>query len=94
MTWPMYLRRRVEVDGREIRLTSFEAEVALLLLLRRTVPMAEMIEWLWPEPDLEPDWAVSTILVLTSRMRSKGVPVINRRQIGFSLATDYFARPS
>lgn len=77
MTWPQYLRHSCSIDGREVRMTPREAELCLLFMLRRGRPMTkpEIIEWLWPDPDDEPDWANNVINVFVRRLRKAGVPI-------------------
>lgn len=71
MTWPNYLRRTLVVDGVEHRLTPKLIDLALLLLLRRGafVPIPDVIEALWPNPDEEPDFSEDVIRTYVSRLR-------------------------
>jgi hypothetical protein len=71
MTWPGYLRHEVIVDGVIHRLTPKLAELAFLLLVRRGhfVPMNDIVEFLWPDPDLEPDFSEDVIRTYASRLR-------------------------
>ena len=57
MTWPMHCRKEIEVDGRVIRLTEKERDTAAALLLSRPRPITanELIERLYPNPNIEPE---------------------------------------
>lgn len=63
MTWPQYLRQECRHNGRLVRLSYYECELVSLLLMRRgqIVPRGETIEALYPDPDLEPDYAVTLL---------------------------------
>lgn len=71
LTWPNYLKKTIVVDGTRHRLTPKLAELALLLILRRGtfVSMPEIIEFLWPDPDFEPDFSEDVIRTYVSRLR-------------------------
>lgn len=91
----MYLRREVDVGGLLIRLSPHEAELVSTLLMRRVwVTRGEIIEAMWPDPDLEPENAYNSVSVYIRHLRDKGVPVINRIGFGYSMGPNYFASPS
>lgn len=71
LTWPLYQRHSLEVDGAEVRLTPKVCELALLLMLRRGqfVPLPQIIEFLWPDPDSEPDFSEDVIRTYATRLR-------------------------
>lgn len=71
MTWPCYLRNSIKVDGVEVKLTPKVCDLAFLLLVRRDsfVPLPEIIEFLWPDPDSEPDFSEDVIRTYATRLR-------------------------
>lgn len=72
MTWPMYLRRECAVGERSIHLAPREAELLLLLLLRPGyVSLGELVEWIWPNPDDEPEWPEDCLKAQLHRLRMK-----------------------
>lgn len=87
MTWPDYLARSVRLHGRRIMLNPQETELVLILLLRRgcTLARAVLIEMLWPNPDVEPDWADNLLSVLTYRLRRKLGDRVIETKISFGL---------
>jgi len=73
MTWPQYQRGECMVAGFVISLTRFEVDALLLLMLRCPNPVTktEMIDWLWPDPSLEPDFTDSMVYHTMRRLRAK-----------------------
>jgi len=73
MTWPQYCRGECTFDGERIALPPLEAKILMVLLIRRgeVVSTTEMIEAIYPNPDLEPDWAESIIFSKFSHLRDK-----------------------
>lgn len=71
LSWPDYLRRTLVVDGVPHKLTPKLIELALLLIVRRGcfVPIPDVIEFLWPDPDDEPDFSEDVIRTYVSRLR-------------------------
>lgn len=63
MTWPQYLRSECTVTGFTVKLTEYEVEALMFLMLRCPNPVTkeEMIEWLWPNPGLEPEFTEGMI---------------------------------
>ena len=86
MTMPMARRRQVEVDGRMIGLTPAETELVAALLMVRPRPMTALqLTDLIHADDPEGGPLHHTVHVQISRLRQKGVPVLNRIGIGFLL---------
>jgi len=77
MTLPQSRRSHVTVGDREIYLTRQEHQIVEHLLLSRPryVTRDELIQVLWPDPDLEPDYAENTVGAHICRARRKGVPI-------------------
>lgn len=73
MTVPQMRRCECTHYGRVVRLTHRECEVLTILLLRRGTPVSttELIEAIYPNPDSEPDYGVSTIGAFLCRLRRK-----------------------
>lgn len=83
MTWPQYLRSCCSFEGRELHFQPRHTEVLLMLLLAKPefVSRSGMIERLYPDPDLEPDYAEEII--------KKSIHFL-RRQLGKgSIETQY-----
>lgn len=86
LTWPMYRRLELLVDGELVRLGRLEMEIVLLLLIRRHFVSAnDIIEFCYPNPDLEPDYCRACVSVFIHRMRHKGVPIVTILN-GYTLA--------
>lgn len=73
MTWPQYLRSECTVSGFTVKLTEYEVEALMFLMLRCPNPVSkeEMIEWLWPNPGLEPEFVESMVYHTIKRLRAK-----------------------
>jgi DNA-binding response OmpR family regulator len=73
MTWPQYLRGECEVHGYRIKLTDHETEALLLLMLRcpNAVSKEAIIDWLWSDPGIEPEFADSAVYHTMRRLRAK-----------------------
>ncbi len=73
MTWPQYLRSECTVTGFTVKLTEYEVEALMYLMLRCPNPVSkeEMIEWLWPNPGLEPEFTESMVYQTMRRLRAK-----------------------
>ena len=89
MTLPQSRRREVVVHGQVIKLSGqVHALVELLVLRSRCiVPVETIIEYIWPNPDFEPDWAATIVSVLLCRARQCGVPLETHYGRGYSLPT-------
>lgn len=70
MTWPQYQRGECSVSA---RLSPQEAEILMVLLVRhpQAVGTADLIEALWPDADIEPDYADSIVRRAIGRLRGK-----------------------
>lgn len=81
MTWPQYRRCACTVGEWETHIAGRSAaEVLLLLLLRRghIVSVVEFIEWLWPNPDNEPEFAYDLIhRYMMNLRRSIGTEIVD-----------------
>ena len=81
MTWPQYERKDCSFRGQVIRLTTTECEIVSTLLMRRgqAVPYEDIIGALWPNPDLEPDYAYNIIMQYRRKLTRKLPGVIECR---------------
>lgn len=76
------IRGRVEVGGRQVRLAPLTMGVLLALLGQRPEPYLSteaIIERVWPDPDLEPDYAVSIVRSCVAKLRRAGIRVVRDR---------------
>lgn len=73
MTWQMYRIGICSFHGRFVRLTHMEAEILSVFLMRRgrLTTTTDLIEAIYPDPDLEPDTAANCIAVVLGRVRRK-----------------------
>ncbi len=73
MTWPQYLRGECTVAEFTVKLTEYEAEALLLLMLRCPNPVSkeDLIAWLWPDPRLEPEFTEAMVYHTIKRLRAK-----------------------
>lgn len=64
MTWPMYTRQQCQYNGHLVQLTPRTADTLLCLLLKRGIPLkaSELIEFIYPDPDKEPEWAENCVM--------------------------------
>jgi hypothetical protein len=89
MTWPQYLRRECTVGEFTVKLSPHEAEVLLFLLLRCPNPVSrdEVLEWLYQEPDVEPDYAMGNVHSTIRNLKQKigGFHVVSRLGYGYRL---------
>jgi DNA-binding response OmpR family regulator len=88
MNWPEFQRQVCVINDEEVSLTPQETELLLILLLKhpkRHTPVSELIEAMWPNPDLEPDWAAKRLQVLVFNLRGKGVEIESRYQFGYRI---------
>lgn len=93
------MRKAVSIDGvlfcrrcggaraGAVWVRSSEVPTALLhrLMLYRPHEAPDMIEFLWPDPDLEPENATKTIYAMAHYWRRAGVPIEGCER-GFRLA--------
>lgn len=87
----MYLRGEVEVGGLIVYLSRQQVEVLSTIMMRPLTSKAQIIEAVWPDPDLEPDSADNMVSGIISKLRRKGVPIGNRHGLGFEIDPNYFA---
>jgi DNA-binding response OmpR family regulator len=82
MTLPQYKRCECSINGRRQRLSPQETELLALLLVAdpdQWTSTGTLIEALWPDPDLEPEWALKCVHVVAGRLRTTfGVPIVSR----------------
>ena len=71
MTWPDYVNRRVQVDGVPVRMSRMLIDLLATLLINRgrTLSMATLIEALWPNPFLEPEYSERSLYVHIYKLR-------------------------
>jgi hypothetical protein len=82
MTWTQYRYGYCSVDGDEVKLSHQERELILRLLLTRPgdwVAVQDLVDWIWPDPDLQPMTAHISIDRLAYRLASKGINIEARR---------------
>lgn len=85
MTWPQFKRRECTITA---RLSGRETAVLSTLLMHHPEPVKidDLIEVVWPDPDVEPEWAKSQIYLVIKRLRAKiGVKRILTDSIGYRL---------
>ncbi len=77
MTWPQYLRNECVIGNRLTKLSPRVMKLFLLLLLRRGMitSRTEAIEWMWPDPDYEPERAQTVVAMCITDLRKVGVPI-------------------
>jgi DNA-binding response OmpR family regulator len=89
MTVPQYARREATIDGQRVFMTPAERDLLALLLIRgpRLTTREQMIEWLWPDPDREPETAQNGVEVRLSRLRKllRTSYIDSRRALGVRL---------
>jgi len=63
MTWAQHQRRECTFDGLQVKLSGYQRDIVSLLLIRRgeIIHLNELIEYIYPDPDLEPDWAAQCV---------------------------------
>lgn len=84
MTWPQHQRREVKVLEKVIKLSPMEHLITSVLLMRRNIVKAiELVEILYPNANLEPDYAENSVRIFVQRARRKGVPIKTRKTFGY-----------
>jgi DNA-binding winged helix-turn-helix (wHTH) protein len=91
MTWPLYQRSEVMVNGSRVALQRKQADLLAVLLLRRgeVVSKTDLIEALWPDPDGSPEGEEVVLFQHVYYLRRR-IPGIVRTHIGrgYSIASD------
>jgi len=88
MTAPQYRRHECTIDGRKEHFWPHCAEVLATLLVSnpdRFICANSLIESLWPNPDLEPDYAKSIIQRAICLLRRNGVPIESDGTFGYRI---------
>lgn len=90
MTWPQYLRAECSFRGQVIKLgRGIQTEILLYLLItRRLISKQELLEFIYPDPDFEPDYAAENIKknMCLLRRRFPCKVIENRYYYGYTLA--------
>jgi hypothetical protein len=79
MTFPQSLRNECTLGGKVLKLGPVQARVIEILLLTtpgHVISNAEMIEYLWPNPDEQPDTATKVVDQTFHRLRRKGIRIV------------------
>lgn len=88
MTLPQYRRHECTVDGRRIRLWSTWTEGLAVLLVSDPsgfVSRSTLIEAMWPDPDMEPDYAHTMVDRFVHELRRRGVTIENASGFGWRI---------
>jgi hypothetical protein len=88
MTWPQYQRRQCSVDGARVALEGTWADVLFALLVNdpgKFMCMSSLIEAVYPDPDLEPDYAANVIFVAFYELRKLGIALENNWGVGWRI---------
>lgn len=97
MTWPEYRRGECLWHGRHVRLGQAQLEVLSTLLMRRGCPVAvgELIEAIYPDPDLEPESAEEVVrnAIRILRVKFGGLIRSSHGRSGFGWTIDLPAEP-
>jgi DNA-binding response OmpR family regulator len=91
LTWPEYLAGCCRLDGRLTRLTFQQADLLLVLLLQhpeRPLPVREMVDRLWPNPEREPGDPENVIVAVIGALRERGVMIEARRGFGYRIPAE------
>lgn len=84
MTWPMYRRQQIAVGDRLYGLSPQQTEIMFVLLSRHGyVSKNDLIEAVWPDPELEPDTASAVITTQVCLLRKRAGIEISHERYGF-----------
>lgn len=85
MTMPQYRRRECSINGTSVHLRPMYIEVLSTLLAAgpRFVSRTELIEAIWPNPELEPDYAWTLVDHCILSLRRAGVSIETHWGIGW-----------
>jgi hypothetical protein len=81
MTWHEYCRNRCTIDGLRCRIAPAMAELLALLLLtdpKRFVSLDDILDVLWPNPDLQPETWRNVVSVHMSALVALGIQIERR----------------
>lgn len=90
MTWPQYRRRQCAIGEFVIQLSRIETELLFALLVRYPQPitLGELVEFIYPNPDMEPEAAETAVVQRMHKLARKVGAfriVTNGRYRGYSL---------
>jgi DNA-binding response OmpR family regulator len=92
MTLPQSRANKATINGVEKRMPPQNHRVLELLLMRqhpiKAIPMVDFIEYLWPDPDFEADFASQIVQIKICELRALGVPIENRWGYGYRLSLE------
>jgi hypothetical protein len=80
MSWAQYQMCYCRVDGKLTKLTPKQADVLFRLLVAppgHQVSPQDLLEFVYPDPDLEPDYAENCLVIFIHQLRMKGIPILN-----------------
>jgi DNA-binding winged helix-turn-helix (wHTH) protein len=80
MTIPQYCRHECTINGFAVKLRPQAAEVLSILLVsdpNEFVAQSELIEFVWPDPDSQPDYADTLLGKMFTILRQSGVAIEN-----------------
>jgi DNA-binding SARP family transcriptional activator len=85
---PQALRHEALIDGVLVKLSRMRHELLSLLLLRppkSLVTLDEIIEALWPDPDLQPLGTLDCIHNFIMQLRRAGVTIVGQHGRGWMI---------
>jgi DNA-binding response OmpR family regulator len=87
ITLPMARRHQAEINGRVIRLPTQTYQLLELIVLRGDLFSSydELVEMLWPDPDLQPLTARDIVQTYICRLRKLGVRFSVFHGLGYRL---------
>jgi DNA-binding SARP family transcriptional activator len=88
MTLPQGLRREATINGVPVKLSPRRHALLELLLLSppsRLVGVEEIVERLWPDPDLQPLGALDCLHIYIMQLRRLGVPIEGQHGRGWRI---------
>jgi DNA-binding response OmpR family regulator len=89
ITFAQSRRSEATINGVRVRLAPKMFKVLEILLMRSgtgcPVSKSEIVEHVWDDPDLEPEWAERTVDVYVMRLRRMGVLITTRLRLGHCL---------
>lgn len=85
MTWPQLIKNECTIGDKVVRVAPAAAQLLVIMLLQHPygyLTNTELIERMWPDPDLEPDTAVRIIDQYILRLRRVGVCIVRAKGFG------------